>query len=84
VLAYEPPHRVVISWDINPHWQIETNLDKLPQDKDTKIMLYCRSGSMSASAARTLVDQGYTNVWNLDGGMIAWEQAGYSLVELER
>ena len=28
VLAYEPPHRVVISWDITPHWQIETNLAK--------------------------------------------------------
>ena len=25
VLAYEPPHRVVISWDISPRWQIETN-----------------------------------------------------------
>jgi uncharacterized protein YndB with AHSA1/START domain len=28
VLAYEPPHRVVISWDIDPRWQIETDLDK--------------------------------------------------------
>ena len=28
VLAYEPPDRVVISWDINPEWQIETELDK--------------------------------------------------------
>ena len=28
VLAYEPPHRVVISWDISPQWQIESDLDK--------------------------------------------------------
>jgi uncharacterized protein YndB with AHSA1/START domain len=28
VLAYEPPHRVVISWDISPHWQLETDLEK--------------------------------------------------------
>jgi uncharacterized protein YndB with AHSA1/START domain len=28
VLAYEPPSRVVISWDINPQWQIETDLEK--------------------------------------------------------
>jgi uncharacterized protein YndB with AHSA1/START domain len=28
VLAYEPPDRVVISWDISPYWQIETNLEK--------------------------------------------------------
>ena len=28
VLAYEPPERVVISWDINPQWQIEIDLEK--------------------------------------------------------
>ena len=28
VLAYEPPHRVVISWDISPQWQLETDPDK--------------------------------------------------------
>ncbi len=28
VLAYEPPHRVVISWDISPQWQLETDLEK--------------------------------------------------------
>jgi uncharacterized protein YndB with AHSA1/START domain len=28
VLAYEPPHRVVISWDISPRWQIETDVQK--------------------------------------------------------
>jgi uncharacterized protein YndB with AHSA1/START domain len=28
VLAYEPPNRVVISWDINPQWQLETDLEK--------------------------------------------------------
>ena len=28
VLAYEPPNRVVISWDINPQWRIETDLEK--------------------------------------------------------
>jgi uncharacterized protein YndB with AHSA1/START domain len=28
VLAYEPPDRVVFSWDISPHWQVETDPDK--------------------------------------------------------
>ena len=28
VLAYEPPNRVVFSWDISPQWQIETDLEK--------------------------------------------------------
>jgi uncharacterized protein YndB with AHSA1/START domain len=28
VLAYEPPHRVVLSWDISPQWQLETDPEK--------------------------------------------------------
>jgi uncharacterized protein YndB with AHSA1/START domain len=28
VLVYEPPDRVVISWDINPRWQVETDLER--------------------------------------------------------
>lgn len=28
VLAYEPPERIVFSWDISPHWQIESDLDR--------------------------------------------------------
>ena len=28
ILAYEPPTRLVISWDISPHWQIESDLDR--------------------------------------------------------
>lgn len=39
----------------------------------------CRSGRMSAIAAANLVGLGYTNVWNLDGGMAAWEQAGLEI-----
>jgi phage shock protein E len=64
-----------------PFDKIEQNLDQLPAGKGSRVVLYCRSGSMSAIAARTLVQLGYTDVWNLDGGMIAWEQAGYPLVD---
>jgi uncharacterized protein YndB with AHSA1/START domain len=28
VLAFEPPNRLVFSWDISPHWQLESDLDK--------------------------------------------------------
>jgi rhodanese-related sulfurtransferase len=67
-----------------PFDEIGQKLDELPADKDDQIVLYCRSGSMSATAARELAKLGYTNVWNLDGGMIAWEQAGYSLLDKDR
>jgi phage shock protein E len=59
--------------------QIGKNLDKLPADKSAKIVLYCRSGRMSTIAAQTLVGLGYTNVWNLAGGMVGWEQAGLKI-----
>ena len=54
--------------------------DRLPADKEAEILLYCRSGRMSAEAATTLVDEGYTNVYELQGGMNAWEAAGRKIV----
>jgi rhodanese-related sulfurtransferase len=64
-----------------PYNEVEANLDKLPVDKASRLVLYCRSGSMSAIAARTLVQLGYTDVGNLDGGMIGWQAAGYPLLK---
>jgi rhodanese-related sulfurtransferase len=67
-----------------PFDEVEQNLDKLPSDKSARIVLYCRSGSMSATSARALVQLGYTDIWNLDGGMIGWKQAGYPLLDKGR
>ena len=64
-----------------PFDQVATKLAELPADRNAKLVLYCRSGSMSATAARVLVKLGYTDAWNLDGGMIAWKQAGYPVVQ---
>ena len=55
-------------------------VNEYPADKSAKIVLYCRSGRMSSIVAKELVQAGYTNVWNLDGGMIAWEKAGFELI----
>jgi len=54
--------------------KIRGNADKLPADKDTKIVVYCRSGSMSYSAANDLIDMGYTNVYDLEGGTRAFNK----------
>ncbi len=49
---------------------------RLPEAGDAEIVLYCRSGRMSAIAAEALVAAGYTDVVDLEGGMEAWEAAG--------
>ena len=62
-----------------PYNEIEQNLSQLPADKSAEIVLYCSSGRMSQIAAEELVSIGYTNVWNLKGGMVDWQQAGFEL-----
>lgn len=64
-----------------PFDKIMQNLGELPTDKNAQVVVYCRSGGMSAIAAAELVQQGYTDVWNLDGGMIAWAAEGELLLQ---
>jgi rhodanese-related sulfurtransferase len=64
-----------------PYNEIKENLNKLPNDKNTKIVVYCMSGRMSEIAADELVKIGYTNVLNLERGMIGWKESGYKLIK---
>ena len=61
-----------------PFDRIADYVDQLP-DRDVPIVLYCRSGNMSTRSAKALVELGYTNVIELDGGFKAWKVAGYSM-----
>lgn len=54
-----------------PYDALPDNLKNLPEDKDTVIIVYCRSGRRSAIAAQTLTDMGYTQVFDL-GGIQSW------------
>ena len=63
-----------------PYQKIREHLDKFPGDRNTKIVLYCRSDRMSIIAAHALSDHGYTRIFILKGGMIAWKNAGYPLI----
>ncbi|MFQ5885556.1 MAG: rhodanese-like domain-containing protein [Thermoplasmata archaeon] len=62
-------------------WQnIARYEDQLPADKDVPILVYCRSGRMSAMAAKQLADMRYSKIYDFDGGMKAWTASGRELV----
>lgn len=64
-----------------PYDQAAAQVDLLPQDKSAKIVVYCRSDRMSRIAADAWAAAGYTDLYNLDGGFVAWEEAGYELLQ---
>jgi rhodanese-related sulfurtransferase len=62
-----------------PFNEIDRHKAKLPNDKNTRIVVYCKAGPMGNIAAERLIEMGYTNVVNFKGGMNAWEKTGRSL-----
>lgn len=49
-------------------------------DKNKPLMVYCASGGRSGQAAQWLMEQGFSQVVNLSGGIIAWKQSGLQIV----
>ena len=54
---------------------LNSNLKQLEKHRGRPIVAVCRSGSRSNAACRLLRKQGFENVKNLRGGMMAWESA---------
>lgn len=46
--------------------------DIVTLDKNKTYLVYCRSGARSGRAAQMMIDAGFTNVYNLDGGISNW------------
>lgn len=67
--------------DSIPYNEIEAHLDRLPEDREAPIVLYCRTGPMSTQAAGVLARMGYTNVYNLVGGFNAWIEWGLPMAQ---
>lgn len=53
-----------------PMGSVMANLDKI--SKEQKVIVHCRSGARSAAIVQNLEKNGYTNVYNLKGGILAW------------
>lgn len=63
--------------DVLPFNELTQRMDELPVDLSAKMVVYCRSGSMSKTASKELADMGYTNVYNLVGGRNDWVAKGF-------
>ena len=63
-----------------PFNEIEQHQGKLPDDRATRIVVYCKAGPMGDIAAGKLMQMGYTHVIHFKDGMNGWEKAGKSLI----
>jgi rhodanese-related sulfurtransferase len=60
-----------------PRGLLESRIEEQVPDRNTDLVVYCRSGVRSALASATLVKMGYKGVLNMDGGWKTWQEAGY-------
>lgn len=63
-----------------PLGELGTRLNEIAAYKDKPIAVICRSGRRSAKVVKLLKEAGYSQVSNVSGGMIAWENAGLEVV----
>jgi rhodanese-related sulfurtransferase len=55
-----------------PVAELESRADSLKKWRDKNVITYCDSGTSGANGARTLMKLGFTQVFNLHGGLNAW------------
>lgn len=48
-------------------------------DKNEPVFVYCKAGGRSSQAAQLLIDAGFEEVYNLEGGITAWQESGFSV-----
>jgi rhodanese-related sulfurtransferase len=58
-----------------PLKELESRAAEIQKFKEKPVLVTCRNGNRSGSAARVLKKLGFTNVFQLKGGLAAWEQA---------
>ena len=55
--------------------QLKTRMSEFNKSKNSPVLIYCRSGSRSGHACQMFTKEGFENVYNLSGGILAWEAA---------
>jgi rhodanese-related sulfurtransferase len=59
-----------------PLGDLKARMSELERFRERPVLVHCASGSRSQVAAKTLKEAGFKEVFNLQGGMGAWTQAG--------
>ncbi|MCG5499688.1 rhodanese-like domain-containing protein [Ectothiorhodospira lacustris] len=62
-----------------PLTKFKDRFTEINKFKDKAVVVYCQTGARSGQACNTLVKNGFENVVNLQGGVLAWESAGLPL-----
>jgi sulfur-carrier protein adenylyltransferase/sulfurtransferase len=62
---------------------VADRIESVVPDRSQRVLVYCRVGNRSARAVDTLEELGYEDVASIDGGIVAWQDAGYPVVEPE-
>lgn len=57
-----------------PLGDLPDRLDEIEDWKNEEVLVHCRSGKRSAMAQQILEQNGFTNVRNVTGGMLAWNE----------
>jgi len=60
-----------------PHTELKARISELAGHEDHEVIVYCRSGVRSVNASETLDFFNFTKVYNMLGGILAWESGGY-------
>ena len=58
-----------------PLSNIAKRLSEMDKHKDKSVVVYCRSGNLSTAVCRSLTSKGFEKVYNLSGGIMAWQDA---------
>jgi rhodanese-related sulfurtransferase len=64
-----------------PFTSLKGQLDNLLKDREKPVLAYCRSGNVSGKACRILKGSGFSNVHNLAGGILSWQDANLPLTK---
>ena len=63
-----------------PLSEFEQKFSEILKDKNAQIIIHCRSGKRSMNACMFLLSKGFTDLTNVENGIIGWIQAGHPVI----